>query len=246
VKAVAATALLAPAFRVALVLWGGNEVTVRTPVFSCLDALGAGSLLALLWAAHPDGRGWRPLLYRVGLFAALPLAVALLAARAAETRFGALGWGEELYLALCNTPLAVAFAALVDKAARGFGGRFGAVLRWPPLGYVGRISYGLYVYHLFTPRLLWKLTDWLDVPHPRSGAAVFRCALAFALAAASWHLMESPVNRLKAYFPYRRRRRAGVQPAGTCGRCGVSRPAASAPGDRCPRCGELASTAVPV
>jgi peptidoglycan/LPS O-acetylase OafA/YrhL len=77
-----------------------------------------------------------------------------------------------------------------------------------PFAYLGKISYGLYVYHLFSFHFADRLQS-LPVPgfglirylHP----AVPAFLLTVALAALSWHLYESPINYLKRFFPYRRR-----------------------------------------
>ena len=42
---------------------------------------------------------------------------------------------------------AFCFAWFVDGAARGFAGAGGRLLALPPLRYLGRISYGLYLFH---------------------------------------------------------------------------------------------------
>jgi peptidoglycan/LPS O-acetylase OafA/YrhL len=61
-----------------------------------------------------------------------------------------------------------------------------------PLTYVGRISYGLYLWH-------WPV--FLVVDHARSGLSgwdlfALRSAVTFAIAIASWHLVEQPIRRI--------------------------------------------------
>jgi peptidoglycan/LPS O-acetylase OafA/YrhL len=71
---------------------------------------------------------------------------------------------------------------------------------WPlairPVAYLGRISYGLYVYHLLVIE-----QDWLHYL-PESYLFRFRnslgeLALTIAISAASWRFFEGPINRLK-------------------------------------------------
>jgi peptidoglycan/LPS O-acetylase OafA/YrhL len=72
-----------------------------------------------------------------------------------------------------------------------------------PLTYVGKISYGLYLYHAMINSGLSDLCSRLDVPStegPLFGA--FAAAVALAVASASWHLFESPINGLKRYWSY--------------------------------------------
>jgi len=69
-----------------------------------------------------------------------------------------------------------------------------------PFRYLGRISYGLYLIHLF----MWPLVDWLTVLFPPLGAVptlVARFGLTVLLAACMWHLVEAPILKLKARFP---------------------------------------------
>ena len=73
-------------------------------------------------------------------------------------------------------------------------------LEWRPLAGLGRISYGLYLYHNLPPH--WILTwassrlgwDWRPGELVEAG---FNFVLALALATASWRLIERPLLRLK-------------------------------------------------
>lgn len=135
-------------------------------------------------------------------------------------RFAHPGW---LLLAV----LLLAAAAILDQpmneiwrftaVAAGFGlilahvlarpeGRLSRFLALAPLRYLGRISYGLYVYHiiavLVTDRLLAQTLSW-PWPGPWSiwGAAlVLTFALTVAMAATSYALLERPFLKLKARF----------------------------------------------
>ena len=67
--------------------------------------------------------------------------------------------------------------------------------------FLGRISYGLYLIHLF----MWPLVDWLSA---RSSLVrdlppfAARLALTILLATAMWHLVEVQVLKFKRKFPY--------------------------------------------
>jgi peptidoglycan/LPS O-acetylase OafA/YrhL len=86
---------------------------------------------------------------------------------------------------------------LVAGASREYTGAAGRWLSWPLLMSVGRISYGLYVYHGFTPYLLGRY-----VPGFMSMAAPIRVAMLFTatalVAMASWRWLEQPFLRLKS------------------------------------------------
>ncbi|NOT29499.1 MAG: acyltransferase, partial [Planctomycetes bacterium] len=90
------------------------------------------------------------------------------------------------------------FAWLVLAAARGFGGALGRILCARPLTYVGKVSYGVYVFHAFA-----LLLDRVGLAsfHP-----LVRCGayLAFTLLVSelSWRFFESRINAWKDRFPY--------------------------------------------
>jgi peptidoglycan/LPS O-acetylase OafA/YrhL len=67
-----------------------------------------------------------------------------------------------------------------------------------PLAYLGKISYGLYVFHL--PCIVVVSTSLANVM--KHGSAIPALALTVLLAMTSWRLFESPINDLKRFFPY--------------------------------------------
>ena len=102
-----------------------------------------------------------------------------------------------------NTAWAVLGAWLIDHAARGVGGAVGQVLSFRPLVYLGRISYGVYLIHLFVPTLLYQVTS-------PAGLLIRLAIRGFSWSSAQspspwrrwWHWYEAPINRLKRRFPY--------------------------------------------
>jgi peptidoglycan/LPS O-acetylase OafA/YrhL len=77
------------------------------------------------------------------------------------------------------------------------------LLESQPLVYLGKISYGLYLYHGF---VTWAMARVLHALHcePRSSLVYFlpRASVTVFVAAVSWHLIERPVSRLKRSFGY--------------------------------------------
>ncbi len=91
----------------------------------------------------------------------------------------------------------------------------------PPLRYTGKISYGIYLYHLPLYYLLWT---YVRGRSPYFYAPILM-ATSFALATASWYLIEAPiVNRKRRRQPMARRR---TRPGGW--RAGVRTVAATSP-----------------
>jgi peptidoglycan/LPS O-acetylase OafA/YrhL len=67
-------------------------------------------------------------------------------------------------------------------------------LAWRPVAYLGRISYGLYVYHLLAIERGWAMyiPESYLIPEPYGALLA-----TIAVGSASWHLFEGPINRLK-------------------------------------------------
>ncbi len=91
--------------------------------------------------------------------------------------------------------VALATAAVILASALQPRGVLARALSWGPLAYVGRISYGLYLYH-------WPLFLWLD--HARTGLSgnellLARLGATAAISVASFHLLESPI-RARRWF----------------------------------------------
>lgn len=102
---------------------------------------------------------------------------------------------------------ALAFAWLVLELWRS-DGLLARLLSFRPLAYLGKISYGLYLFHVYPLHWIYShsgqpLLDglpWLVVPDRARLIATF--ALTVLAAAASWHLLESPILALKSRLPY--------------------------------------------
>jgi len=70
--------------------------------------------------------------------------------------------------------------------------------------YIGKISYGLYVYHLFIGHLYFNyLTRYIQVPLKEDWEfAILFFFINVILASASWYVIEKPIIGLKKYFKY--------------------------------------------
>jgi peptidoglycan/LPS O-acetylase OafA/YrhL len=78
------------------------------------------------------------------------------------------------------------------------------VLEWPPLAYVGKVSYGVY---LFQSGAIDLLQDIVGIPTTAPGKLLFTvgaCALAILAAAVSYRFLEAPILKLKGRFAPRR------------------------------------------
>jgi peptidoglycan/LPS O-acetylase OafA/YrhL len=179
-----AVAFVATAYVTRLIEWrtGASFHYSWGNTFSHLDALGAGILMAVGTRARAPTWSMR---CRAGLLLA-GLACCFIQSWSAD-------FPDEhpmtLSAALFGYPLASAGCVAI------FAAFLGAPIRSRSLEYLGRISYGLYVYHLACIFVVQSL-------HPRMPA--MRLFLYFALtvvvAAASYHFIEQPILRLKTRF----------------------------------------------
>jgi peptidoglycan/LPS O-acetylase OafA/YrhL len=193
-----ALAAAAPAARLVLALASPNQIAPYVLPFCVFDSLGLGALLAYAW--RYEVLPWRRLARLVAVLSASALAA--FAALYAALRHA--GWNEVVWVTASDTLTAAAMLFLVFGAAAGAAGPFARLLGARPLVYLGRISYGLYLWHLFVPPLLYRALAAAGVAQPPNGPALWIAwtALTVAVSALSWHLFERPINDLKRYLPY--------------------------------------------
>lgn len=185
--AVVATILLGIGFRAGVLMTSladrQTAIWVLTP--AAFDALGAGALLALL---ARRGLNIAPVTWLLAPAALLWLAIDVSSRK---------GWlPDTLYRSYLtqDTISTVAFAALVATAHLNRVGLFGKALGFGPFVACGRISYGIYLYHM--PVLAVLFTPF---PHLDYGPRRFLIAGAATLIVAtlSWKLWERPFLRIK-------------------------------------------------
>ena len=173
-------------------IWPQTEPTMLMPCAA--DALGVGALLALAETFEE----WRTSLWRVQILVCVPIFF-LLQSNIFLQAYGLPSAAESVR----KTTMVVAFSLLVSQAATGYRGPVGWVLSHPLMTGIGKISYGIYLIHNFTPHLVTWFLDQTPL-----GAAPFYAlppgwrfvvfwVTTVALAGASWFLIERPCLRLK-------------------------------------------------
>ncbi len=180
----------APLFRMAIVAGWSEFLNVLIPAQA--DALATGALIALLLRLA-RGREVLALLGRQGVMIVLGLAVVMLSAPLPFVKPALLVWVVQ------PTIVAAAVASLICAVLTGQG-RLGW-LASPALTGLGRISYGLYIFHYFVPQVLnlyVPAVAGLDAGPEKLLRVVVWAGLSVLLAVASWHLIEKPALRLKA------------------------------------------------
>ena len=68
--------------------------------------------------------------------------------------------------------------------------------------YLGKISYGLYLYHYFVMSIGNFLLHKYNLHHSMEKKALAYTLISVLIASLSWHLFESPINKLKNNFKY--------------------------------------------
>ncbi len=166
---------------------------------ACLDSLAAGALLAWL-RHHPALESLTLKLCWIALLSGLAVRAVLIS-----------GWLPPLVSAVVVTGLgrlawAGVFIFVVAAASKGIPGLVGWILNLGPVGYLGRISYGVYVIHHFMIDVLNRAVpaDFFDkIAYGIEIRFLILTVASVAVASLSYFCLEQPFNRLKVYFPYR-------------------------------------------
>jgi peptidoglycan/LPS O-acetylase OafA/YrhL len=149
------------------------------------DALLTGCLLALLPVATIGVPARRYLNH-----------LALIAAVALLCLIGTTHFEDQFLYRSGYTVVALLAGVVVMVAAHSPPRILAAALRWPPLRWFGKISYGLYLWHW----LVVRSTSFYYLGYWEPWA---RLALAVGIASFSFYLVEHPFNNLKSRFSIR-------------------------------------------
>jgi peptidoglycan/LPS O-acetylase OafA/YrhL len=186
--AMAAFIVFGLVFRLACVATNTSIFIRWVTLFGCIDSFAVGALVAYLRQARLLDQ--MKFLSRTVLFA-MPLVA-----------FGCFFFGRALmtlpetniFIALTESIDAVFLAWALSAAIVGFKGPYARVLEWKPLTYLGRISYGVYVYHVFVIIMLSPLLVSFGMsedhwPYLRIASLL---VVTITISAFSWHYIEQP------------------------------------------------------
>jgi peptidoglycan/LPS O-acetylase OafA/YrhL len=175
-----------------LLFWrGGGAATEHTLQFS-LGIRPVGLLIGIAIAFLPISRWRMPPL----MAPAMLLAIGLIALTADRSAF-----------VFLSAPLAVSLATAILIICTNQSGPVTATLSATPIRYIGKISYGLYLYHV--PIFLLAEEHKVRLPFYLYGVGIL--VLVFATATLSYEFVEKPILGFKGRF---QRQRAKLQPEG--------------------------------
>jgi len=188
VPAMAAFILFGLVFRIVCIVTAASTITRWVTIFGCIDSFAVGALIAYLKESKllEKMRQLSP----TALFA-MPLVAfsCFFLGRALMTLPE-----NNVWLALTESFDAIFLAWLLAASLCGVKGCYALFLSWAPLVYLGRISYGIYVYHVFVIVLVSPLLlSWgLSENHGAFARLAILFTLTVAISSLSWHYLEQP------------------------------------------------------
>ena len=167
----------------------------------CMDALGLGALLAICTQADA---GVGTSAQRLGYYAALLGAPLFFFAQGFRYQVGLTATDRLAYRLPGDLGLGLVSLALVQLATTKGPSPIRGFLELAPLRFIGRISYGIYLYHLFLIPIGRVVASRNGVEELERGGTMFVLygAISILLAIISWYGLESPINRQKRRFRY--------------------------------------------
>lgn len=145
----------------------------------CFDSFGIGAILAYYKLRQPEQ-----------LIKILNRPVIFVSAFIAAILVFTVGGGYDIVLT--RLLFSIFCFWVIGKACVGTSG----ILAHPILVYLGKISYGIYVYHYFMSYLF----GMVELPYEK----LYFPFVTAGLASLSYHFFENPINNLKKYFNYKK------------------------------------------
>ena len=183
---------------------GLEMATIQVLTPTCLDGFGIGGLLAY---QHVNGKTSNPI-YKWIFLALIPVYI--------YTLFS----GYASFSIVFDRAFISIFAVIIiENASNGYQNFFGRFLENKVVLYLAKISYGIYLYHIFAAYFFWRVMSKLTpvfnnrlginlyplsdfFAHPVASFIVY-LLLSIAMAALSWHFLEKPISNFKKLFMYK-------------------------------------------
>jgi peptidoglycan/LPS O-acetylase OafA/YrhL len=189
------TILISLATKGYLYMYIGKWMATSYFTFSCLHALGLGALLAYLKLYQPKTE--TKLSNPIWLYLTFSLYIVSLII---QNQFK-LNWFREIFDEFFFAVLS--FFIVLRASENRFRGIIKIFLENHFITYAGKISYGMYVYHLFIPTLIYFIAPKIGISiSSKYTFFIVAYFLTFIVAYISWKLIEYPINKLKNKVPY--------------------------------------------
>lgn len=206
--------VLSVGLRTYLYLSGSSWIASYVLMFTCLDAFGIGGWLAYLqfqrqesWLKHFRHPYW---IFITGLI----YVGVLMAGHQPDNPHNA--W-IVVVLRLAESLFSVAMIGFIVEgiSRHSLGSYFRSFLEFSPFLFIGKISYGVYLFHNYvfnyyhTPpdhpivkvvQKLGQYASWFELSWWPGFFLYYACTL--ILATCSWYLIEQPINDIKRHFTY--------------------------------------------
>ncbi|MBS1516805.1 MAG: acyltransferase [Bacteroidetes bacterium] len=163
-----------------------NLLDILTP--SCMDSFGLGAILAYFRVYRSEQFDFNDIILKIVFFLCLLMSVLFF-------------FSDNIFIELLfNTNISVLSVYLISRASIGFKGITGKIFENRILTYLGKISYGLYLFHNFIPIIL----IGVGMPYIKNDIIrfMFQSLVLVMIASVSWFLIEKPINGLKKKFSY--------------------------------------------
>lgn len=197
-KVIILTILFSLLIKAYLFYFVGNWMATAYFTLSCMFALGLGALLAYLKLYKKDFIAIisKPFWLYISLFIYLLLVVFRMNS--------ALPWFKEIFdeflFAIVST------LAILRASENGFSSIGGILLEHRLVTYLGKISYGLYLYHLFVPSFYIYIAKYFDLSITNKPTLFFiYLFITILISHLSWILIEMPINKFKEKFVFKKR-----------------------------------------
>lgn len=203
-KSIIAIILIGPVSRAVMFsIIGANDksyfINLLTP--TCMDCFGIGALLAYSRFKNANAFEFKSKISKVLILINVLLMIIFTYYR--NELFNLLPFKIDIgliYQIFFRLIISVISLYLISKASLGFTGFLKTIFENNILTYLGKISYGLYLYHNFIP----SLYKYFKLPPINNLYVRFavQLILLVIISSSSWYLLEKPINNLKKYFKY--------------------------------------------
>ena len=174
-------------FRIICIMDQSSTLVRWVTLLGCIDSFAVGALVAYLAQAHILHKMWQSprLLFAMPLVAGACFYLGRALMTLPETN---------ICLALTESVDSIFLAWILAASISGIKDRYARLLSWSPLVYLGKISYGIYVYHVFIIILVSPLLVPLGLSesHNAWGRVAILFGLTLVIASVSWHWLEKP------------------------------------------------------